>query len=324
MSAYGHQMERQYSTQSLSSRAGSEMGSRYIVESGFYMSSWAATIFIAALVTAAVLLITLLVTLTVMLQSCQSKNSGNIEIWKSNDDYHFCKSFSLHAELNRLDADYHPALCKAAAIRYIKEGEYTRDLNSTMWLVENYFSGVRPLDDGLDMVLMDVDDFFPSKSQYSEPLQPRLNQYGCSDCFEEALHLKLMFILKLYMKLQAAGWPLILISREPERQRNVTIKYLVSSGYVNWSSLIMRVDDEMQMDTFEYFSRRRTELQKEGFRVMTVFSSQMDALTGPCLGKRVFKIPNPIYYNVEHRVERTKLLKQNLAGEQDYHNRSSF
>ncbi|KAA8534115.1 hypothetical protein F0562_031692 [Nyssa sinensis] len=283
---------------------------------GIYITNFAATIFIAALVTVGVLLITLLIALTVMLQSCQNKNAGVIEMWKSSDDYSYCKIFALHAELNRLDADYFPAICKAVAIHYIKEGQYMRDLNTTMLVSENYFSIVRPLDDGLDIVLMDVDDLLPSNPHHSDPLLPRLKQYGCNDCIEEAIYQKHKFILKLYLKLQSAGWPLILISRKPEKQRNSTIKYLIAAGYTGWSSLIMRLDDEMQMDSREYFSRRRTEMQNAGFRIRSVVSSQMDALSGPCLGKRIFKLPNPFYYNIEDYIESRDTPHQNLAGKQ--------
>ncbi|GLT93005.1 hypothetical protein SLE2022_108130 [Rubroshorea leprosula] len=65
----------------------------------------------------------------------------------------------------------------------------------------------------------------------------------------------------------------------------------------------MRSDDEMQMDTNEYFSRRRAVLQKEGFNVIGVISSHMDALTGSYLGKRIFKLPNPIYFKFENQME---------------------
>ncbi|KAL6984691.1 hypothetical protein U1Q18_018072, partial [Sarracenia purpurea var. burkii] len=61
--------------------------------------------------------------------------------------------------------------CMAVAVHYIKEGQYARDLNHTIWMAENYFEAVKPLKDGLDLVLMDVDDFFPSGSPYGDPLQ---------------------------------------------------------------------------------------------------------------------------------------------------------
>lgn len=68
-----------------------------------------------------------------------------------------------------------------------------------------------------------------------------------------------------------------------------------------------RLDNEMQMDSCEYLSRRRRILQKEGFHIIGLISSQMDALTGQSLGKRVFKLPNPLYYSFDHHIESTKI-----------------
>lgn len=307
MSTYGDQMERENSTQSLSSRGGSEMESRYEVDSGFYMSSFAAAIFLGSLVTFGVLLFTLLVALTVMLQSCQSKSAGVVEIGKLSDDYNYCKIFFLHAELNSFEVDSFPSICKGMAMWYIKEGQYARDLNFTMLVVEGYFSSVQALDDGLDVVLVDIDDIFPPNIHYTDLLLYRYNQYGCGDCVEEATHLKHMFILRLYRKLLASGWSLILLSRKPEGQRNATIEHLLSAGYGGWSSLIMRQENEMQKNTREFFSQRREVMQKEGFRIKGIISSQINALTGPYLGKRVFKLPNPFYYSFENYIKTTNL-----------------
>ncbi|KAF5752546.1 hypothetical protein HS088_TW01G00461 [Tripterygium wilfordii] len=301
MSAYAHQMERQFSTASasLSSRGNSDMGSRYVVESGFYMTAFAATIFIAALVTVGVLLITLLIALTVMLQSCQSKNSGVVEIQKLNEDYNYCTMYASHAELNNLGADGFPSVCLSVAIQYIKEHQYERDLNFTMSMIERYFESVLPLDDRLDVVLIDIDDIVPLNSWKTNPLTYGLDRYRRGDCFEEAKHLKYTFFLRLYIKLRESGWPLILLSRKPERQRNATTEHLLSAGYSGWYSLIMRLDDEMRLESREYFSSRRALLLKEGFRLSAIISSQMDALTGQYLGKGIFKLPNPIYFSFE-------------------------
>lgn len=131
------------------------------------MTSFTATIFIGALVTIGLLLISLLISLMVMLQSCESKNSGVIGFSKSIEDYSNCKIFALHAELNSLEANDYPPLCKDLAIWYIREGQYARDLNATLWMVESYFSSLVPLDDDLDVVLMDIDDIFPSKDNFT-------------------------------------------------------------------------------------------------------------------------------------------------------------
>ncbi|KAL6980645.1 hypothetical protein U1Q18_022283 [Sarracenia purpurea var. burkii] len=283
------------------------MGSHNAMESGFYMTSFAAIIFIAALLTFGVSLITLLIALIMMLQSCESKNAGIVSISKSNDNYNYCNMLTLHAELNRLNAIDFPEVCKAVAVHYIKEGQYARDLNHTIWMAENYFEAVKPLEDGLDLVLMDVDDFFPSSSPYGDPLQSRLSQFGCHDCLEEAKNLKHKFIIKLYVKLQTGGWPLILFSRKLEKQRNATMEHLISAGCGSWSSLVLRLQDEMQMDSREYFSRLRNKLQRQGFQITAVISSHMDALMGPHSGEHVFKLPNPIYEIVEHHFESASL-----------------
>ena len=122
------------------------------------MTSFAATIFIAALATFGVLLVTLVISLTVMLQSCESRSAGVIESPKSDYEYHNCKTLALHAELNNGEAFQFPITCRALAIRYIEEGQYSRDLNTTMWVLESYLKRVDPLEDGQDMFLLDIDD----------------------------------------------------------------------------------------------------------------------------------------------------------------------
>lgn len=53
----------------------------------------------------------------------------------------------------------------------------------------------------------------------------------------------------------------------------------------------------MEMETWEYFCRRRTAMREEGTQIISVISSQLDAITGSSLGKRVFKLPKPLHYN---------------------------
>lgn len=146
---------------------GTEMGSRYVIESGFSMTSFAATIFIAGLLTVGVLFVTMVVTLAVMLQSCETRGKGVVEIEKASDSYQYCKIFALHGELNSLEAAEVPSVCRSLAIQYIKGGEYARDLNITMWMIESFFDTVSPSHDHLDVVLMDIDDILVLDPRYS-------------------------------------------------------------------------------------------------------------------------------------------------------------
>lgn len=57
------------------------------METGIYMPSFAATIFIAGLLTVGVSRISLLIALTVMLQSCRCQTAGVVEMQKSSEDY---------------------------------------------------------------------------------------------------------------------------------------------------------------------------------------------------------------------------------------------
>ncbi|KAI5670541.1 hypothetical protein M9H77_10905 [Catharanthus roseus] len=309
MSAYGHQMEREYSAQSLSSRGGSEMGSRYTVETGIYMSSFAATVFIGGLVTVGVSLMTLLIALAVMLQSCQSKNAGMVELRSSADLHDYCKILALHLELNHLDSDTLPTICQEHTAQYFRDGHYTKELNITLMLIENYFSSIRP--GGQDVVLMDADDLFASELFYVNQLQKRFDQYACADCNKDAKFPKQMLVHELYMKLRAGGWPLILLSRKPERQRNAIVKHLLSIGCGDWSSLIMRTDEEMEMDRQEYIWRRRSIIQRQGLRIVATISSQLDFLTGPSAGSRNFKLPKVMYgQKLEYHIENSNLKEE--------------
>ncbi|KAF6153456.1 hypothetical protein GIB67_027323 [Kingdonia uniflora] len=288
MPSFADQMEHSDSAHSFSSRQSS--GSLYMLESGLHISSCAATIFISALITLGVLFITLVVMLTVMLQSCQNKSNGSIENWRANEEYQYCRIWALHAELNKLEEDAFPAKCISHVVQRIKQHHYLRDLNLTSWVAKNYFSSLKPKDDGRDGVLIDIDDFLMLFHAYHANLLQ-------NSLVEEVKHQTERLLIELHMKLRASGWPLIFVSRKPEMQRKNMVENLISSGYGGWSSLIMRSDDEMQMETSVYFSKKRMELQGLGFRIIAVISSQMDALTGPCSGIRLFKLPNPINYN---------------------------
>lgn len=137
------------------------------------MSSFAATVFISGLVTVAISVLSLLVALTVMLHSCESRGSGVLEMYRNTDSCDYCRNFVLHAELNSLNTGQFPAICKDVNVKYVKEGQYKRDLNITVAIVEDFFSSIRPKTDGRDVVLMDADDFLTSETMYADKLMNR-------------------------------------------------------------------------------------------------------------------------------------------------------
>ncbi|XP_076906887.1 uncharacterized protein At2g39920-like [Bidens hawaiensis] len=288
MSAYGHEMESEYSA-SLSSGHESDMGSEYRMESVIYMSSFAATILVGVLVTLGIFLMTALITLVVMLQSCESRNSKAVEMLRPVNQfdlnvYDYCKTVSLHAELNISNFKSYslPEMCKNVAVKYAKDGHYTRDLSTVVSLVDDYFKNVTPGVGGHDVVLMDIDDLYVNRFHY----------YGHHNDFKEAKHMKHAALVQVYTKLQSAGWSLVLLSREPENQRGVVIDMLISARCRGWSEMIMRSDEEMKMDSREYFYKQKAIMQAKGYRIVAVISSRVDVLVGPFMGTQIFKLPN--------------------------------
>ncbi|ESQ52689.1 hypothetical protein EUTSA_v10017044mg [Eutrema salsugineum] len=285
MSAYAHQMEREFS--GLSSRGNSEMGSRFSIESGCYMTSLAATIFIASLVTFGVLMLTLLVAISTMLQSCENQNSGVVEVQRLDDEsFSYCKILSLHSQLNRLEEEEEdttsielPLLCRDVALRRIKQGIYLRDLNFTIQMALNYFQTIKPVKDNRDVVVIDIDE---------------INLLEQESYIEEAKHQRSKLTLGLYYKLRSQGYSVILFSRRPERERNSTAEQLKSRGYRDWSHLVMRED-----------TRQKEELER-GYRVIGVIGNHMDVLRGQWNweSKRLFKLPSLTYNDILDYSER--------------------
>lgn len=131
------------------------------------MTSLAATIFIASLVTFGVLMVTLLIAISTMLQSCENKNSGIIQVQRlvvDDESLSYCKILSLHSNLNSLDVEEEdgifalPLLCRDVALQRIKQGVYLRELNFTIQMVLTYFNTIKPGKDHRDVVVVDVDD----------------------------------------------------------------------------------------------------------------------------------------------------------------------
>lgn len=139
---------------------GAELGSRFIIDSGCYMTSLAATIFIASLVTFGVLMITLVIALSTMLQSCENKNSGMVEVQKLDESFSYCKILSLHSQLNSLQEEENelPLLCRDVALRRIKQGIYLRELNFTIQMALTFFQTIKPMNDNRDVVVIDIDE----------------------------------------------------------------------------------------------------------------------------------------------------------------------
>ncbi|KAI3687700.1 hypothetical protein L1987_81401 [Smallanthus sonchifolius] len=66
------------------------------------------------------------------------------------------------------------------------------------------------------------------------------NRYTCDDCAKEAKHMKHVFLVELYMKLESGRWPLILSHQRS--QKSYTIKPL---GTLSQLDLVVTTEKEM-------------------------------------------------------------------------------
>ncbi|KAH7657077.1 Acid phosphatase protein [Dioscorea alata] len=182
----------------------------------------------------------------------------------------------------------------AHAFEYIEEGQFLQDLKLTVQVAESYFSTMKPDGDGSGVILVDADDvLLPDINNTGSPGQNRIKRVD--DVENQARSL----VLELHLKLQTHGWILIPFSRRHMKHYNATIASLSSVGFGGHSSLIMRSDDEVAMENWKFISERRVRLHNQGVHISSVISSQMDALTGPCLGQRNFKLAHPIHHRTE-------------------------
>lgn len=62
-------------------------------------------------------------------------------------------------------------------------------------------------------------------------------------------------------------------------------------------------EDSDSAKGIDYFSKQRNVIQKKGFRIKSIISSHIDALTAPDTGMRFFMLPDPVCYKFEQKIE---------------------
>lgn len=291
---------RRQSTDSLlgSRRASSVFGSRYgfgntyvqIDDTGIYLSSLAVTIILSALATLGIVLFTVVVTLSILLGQCQAKP---LILDKPNQ----CISFALNAEVNNLQDWTLPQDCITNAQVYVDSGQYYLDFARAVDAAGDYLRvAVDGQSDGRDMVILDLDDTMLS----SIPLL-RQQHFG-ADLFKQQVwdsYVELATMpplgpmLSLYQELKASNWSFAIISERAEWQRNVTVLNLDNVGYEDYI-LILRSEPVPIVD---FKTKARVELEEQGFRIWAAIGDQWSDLTGQANGKRVFKLPNSLYFS---------------------------
>ncbi|KAK8464692.1 hypothetical protein PHAVU_010G059000 [Phaseolus vulgaris] len=193
-----------------------------------------------------------------------------------------------------------PPQCYHHLQNYMCAGQYERDLSLAVEHILLYASQIPLSPDGMDAWILDVDDTCISNVSYY-----KTKRFGC-DPFEsstfKAWIMKEMCpanpaVRLLFNALKERGFKLFLLTgRDQATLSAITTHNLHNQGFVGYQRLILRSGEYKGQSAVKYKSAIRKEIEAEGYRIWGNVGDQWSDLEGECLGKRTFKLPNPMYF----------------------------
>lgn len=296
--------ENNSSTHSLLSRGGSGYESLYgsffgsyfslTDEGGVYISSVALTVILSAMVVVAIALVAVVITLSVMLSACEQTHHSSLNNDNPRIDS-YCLSYQLNMELNNLHELAVPSKCLQQISGYIYGEQYLKDFEAVVGEARIYLEGLVADKAENSTVLLDIDETALSNFLSSNKSIETYVDFLSVPWTNDSELLPLVPMLNLYLELSTTRWNIIFLSERPASACNVTTKNLLAAGYKSWAQLILRSEDEAGMTVKEYKSRKRVQLEEQGYQTKAVIGDQWSDLTGLATGARVFKLPNPVY-----------------------------
>eukprot|EP01018_Ginkgo_biloba_P002438 Gb_38362 [translate_table: standard] len=240
-----------------------------------------------------------IVSVILLLSSYPVPQSGSLE---GIDNDKWCESWRLNVELhNARGWSSVPPECVDFVGRYMKDGQYEKDLQFAVNQAREYLhsSQVRPVGDGKDAWIFDIDETTLSNLGYYEQIDFGGSPYNRTKYFAWVMEEKATALkptLSLYDELKAMGFSVFFVTGRRSMYRNVTSENLLHNGYKDWSGLLMREPDDKPGNVMSLKITKRAELEKDGYRIWGNMGDQWSDLTGDPAGFRAFKLPNPMYY----------------------------
>lgn len=192
-----------------------------------------------------------------------------------------------------------PSRCQAFVQDYMTGESYRSDSEVVADYALEFAKSVVVYGDGKDAWVFDIDETLLSNIPYYQS-----HGFG-SDIFDEqsfddwvdlAEAPALPSSLSLYNELLKLKFKIFLLTGRSEYQRNTTAKNLEYAGYSNWERLFLRGPSDQGTLATVYKSKKRKELEDEGYRIHGSSGDQWSDLIGYAVAKRSFKLPNPMYY----------------------------
>jgi len=98
----------------------------------------------------------------------------------------------------------------------------------------------------------------------------------------------------LYNYLLGRGTKIIFLTGRNTNEYEVIYKNLIQTGYTKFDTLITQREDEQNLKSMEFKSKKRTEITQQGYEIIGTVGDQWTDLNGPYTGIKI-KLPNYLY-----------------------------
>ncbi|KAK2985218.1 hypothetical protein RJ640_010507 [Escallonia rubra] len=213
----------------------------------------------------------------------------------------YCESWRMNVELNNIQGfEVVPQECVGYIGKYMTGTQYKVDSQGTIDECTVYLSTSCNLKkDGKDAWIFDIDDTLLSIVPYYKKHQyggEKLNLTSLEEWMSYGKAPALDHSLRLFKDLRGRGVHIILVSSRREKLRSATIDNLVNAGYYGWTNLILRNPNDECKSVQKYKAEVRNQLTGSGYRIWGILGDQWSSIQGYPSARRVFKLPNSLYY----------------------------
>ncbi|WVZ67101.1 hypothetical protein U9M48_016232 [Paspalum notatum var. saurae] len=223
--------------------------------------------------------------------------------WGGGGDDPYCLTWRVMVEANNAKGwRAVPPQCVAYVATYMAWGQYHRDVAAVAGQAAAYATQINnnaPAADGLDAWVLDVDDTCLSNHPYYQakqfgPYDPAAFKTWAS----RGVCPGIPAVQWLFQTLKGRGFRVFLVTgRDEDTLGPSTAANLLATGFSGYDRLIMRGAAQRGVSSVVFKSGVRKQLaEEEGYRIRGNVGDQWSDLQGCCVGDRVFKVPNPMYY----------------------------
>lgn len=179
---------------------------------------------------------------------------------------------------------------------YYESGKFDKELSNVVKDAEKKLNEIdfKDSSNGKKVVIFDVDEtvlnnYGLAKQMdfgYVYELNKKWNQELKAPAFPQ--------VKELYNYLLQRGSRIIFLTGRNTSEYDVTYKNLLKAGYSKFDTLITQRENEQNLSTQEFKSKKRIELARDGYDIVGTVGDQWSDLEGEYHGIQI-KIPNYLY-----------------------------